>query len=237
MCWKVAVHIGKKISAPSIPIENPAVRSSLQDARGSIQLGYDNGYEKSDVDRENQKLKKQLSNDEISLRTITNSQQNDDDSDTQDSDTTNRMSFADLKKQKAALGETKGINLVYMQHDKENAPSKSSFLSKTVGVNNTNGEKKTTFATLPNTTTWQQQSTNVQAVADNGNVTEGQTVTNHLMPSQLNDVRMKLEEKRRNIETTMRKVEFVKSKQRQTVGKAAFLQAVVKVCIFNPKGI
>lgn len=36
---EMGVHIGRKISAPSFPIENPAVRSSLQDARGSIQLG------------------------------------------------------------------------------------------------------------------------------------------------------------------------------------------------------
>lgn len=49
------------------------------------------------------------------------------------------------------------------------------------------------------------------------------------MASQLNNIRMKLEEKRRHIENEKRKMEVVMSKQRQKVGKAAFLQAVTKV--------
>jgi hypothetical protein len=40
---------------------------------------------------------------------------------------------------------------------------------------------------------------------------------------------MKLEEKRRHIESEKRRMEVVMSKQRQKVGKAAFLQAVTKV--------
>jgi calmodulin-regulated spectrin-associated protein len=40
---------------------------------------------------------------------------------------------------------------------------------------------------------------------------------------------MKLEEKRRRIESEKRRMEVVMSKQRQKVGKAAFLQAVTKV--------
>ncbi|KAF5305034.1 hypothetical protein FQR65_LT18789 [Abscondita terminalis] len=39
---------------------------------------------------------------------------------------------------------------------------------------------------------------------------------------------MKLEEKRRHIETEKRRMEVIMSKQRQKVGKAAFLQAVTK---------
>jgi calmodulin-regulated spectrin-associated protein len=49
------------------------------------------------------------------------------------------------------------------------------------------------------------------------------------MASQLNNIRLKLEEKRRHIENEKRKMEVVMSKQRQKVGKAAFLQAVTKV--------
>lgn len=49
--------------------------------------------------------------------------------------------------------------------------------------------------------------------------------------SQINNIRMKLEEKRRHIENEKRKMEVVVSKQRQKVGKAAFLQAVTKVNI------
>lgn len=49
------------------------------------------------------------------------------------------------------------------------------------------------------------------------------------MASQLNNIRLKLEEKRRHIENEKRRMEVVMSKQRQKVGKAAFLQAVTKV--------
>lgn len=49
------------------------------------------------------------------------------------------------------------------------------------------------------------------------------------MASQLHNIRMKLEEKRRHIESEKRRMEVVMSKQRQKVGKAAFLQAVTKV--------
>jgi len=52
---------------------------------------------------------------------------------------------------------------------------------------------------------------------------------NTIMASQLNNIRMKLEEKRRHIENEKRRMEVVMSKQRQKVGKAAFLQAVTKV--------
>lgn len=51
------------------------------------------------------------------------------------------------------------------------------------------------------------------------------------MASQLLNVRLKLEEKRRHIESEKRKMELMLNKQRQRVGKAAFLQAVTKVCI------
>ncbi|GJQ85734.1 hypothetical protein Trydic_g12140 [Trypoxylus dichotomus] len=212
----VAVHVGRKISAPSAPIENPAVRSTAQDARGSFQLGYDNGCEKSDVERENFKLKKQLSSDDISLRSLKSDFY----------DNKNRMSFADMTNHVSS--EAKGIQLTYTQQpqqEKEELPPKSSFKSSSA---HTNGEKKTTsFATLPNTTTWQQQSTHTQQNLEN-NVNDESPVGSQLMASQLNDIRMKLEEKRRHIETEKRKVEVAMNKQRQKVGNAAFLQAVVK---------
>ncbi|KAK9712450.1 Spectrin-binding region of Ca2+-Calmodulin [Popillia japonica] len=218
----VAVHIGRKISAPSAPIENPAVRSTIQDARGSFQLGYDNGCEKSDIERENFKLKKQLSSDDISLRNLK--------SDFFENKT-NRMSFADMANHVGA--EPKGIQLTYTpqqqqqsQEDKEELPAKSSFKSSNP---HTNGEKKTTsFATLPNTTTWQQQSSHTQQNLENNANSDDSPGGGQLMASQLNDIRMKLEEKRRNIETEKRKVEVAMNKQRQKVGNAAFLQAVVK---------
>lgn len=206
-----------------MPVENPAIRSTLQDARGSFQIGYDNGCEKMDNGSEKLKLKRQLSSDDISLSNSALRSHNKENiiNDMVDGEVNSRTSFADVNKQK-----DQGIHLVYMQHDKEETPSKSSFLNK---LSSTNGEKKTTtFATLPNTTTWQQQSTNSQQHTDN-NATEDSPTPNHTMNSQLNDIRLKLEEKRRHIENEKRKMEMAMNKQRQKVGKAAFLQAVVKV--------
>lgn len=224
--FQVAIHVGRKISAPSFPtpIENAPVRSTLQDARGSFQLGYDSGCEKQDDGSEKLKLKRQLSSDDISLRNLgSNMNKENIIKDLVDGEMTKRMSFADLGKQKV-LGESKGIHLVYM-NDKEEYPSKSSFLNK-LGSTNGSSEKKTTFAMLPNTTTWQQQSTNQQHVENNGDATN---TGSNVMNVQLNDIRMKLEEKRRHIESEKRRMEMAMNKQRQKVGQAAFLQAVAKV--------
>ncbi|XP_023310472.1 patronin isoform X3 [Anoplophora glabripennis] len=222
---EVAVHIGRKISAPSFPtpIENAPVRSTLQDARGSFQLGYDNGCEKQDDGSEKLKLKRQLSSDDISLRNLgSNMNKENIIKDLVDGEVTKRMSFADLGKQKV-VGESRGIQLVYM-NDKEEYPSKSSFLSK-LGSTNGSSEKKTTFAALPNTTTWQQQSSNQQHVENNG---DASSPGGNVMNVQLSDIRMKLEEKRRHIESEKRRMEMAMNKQRQKVGQAAFLQAVAK---------
>lgn len=54
-----------------------------------------------------------------------------------------------------------------------------------------------------------------------------------VMGSQLLNVRLKLEEKRRHIESEKRRMEAVMSRQRQKVGKAAFLQAVTKVSFYS----
>lgn len=89
-------------------------------------------------------------------------------------------------------------------------------------------KKVTTFAALPNnTTTWQQQSLAHQTSdhLDNG---LGDTVDNGVMGSQLLNIRLKLEEKRRRIESEKRRMEAQMNRQRQKVGKAAFLQAVSK---------
>lgn len=108
-------------------------------------------------------------------------------------------------------------------NDKDDFPPKTNLFSKQNG-----SEKKTSFATLPNTTTWQQQSSNTQQQSDG--VSED-SAPNNLMNIQLNDIRMKLEEKRRHIENEKRRMELAMNKQRQKVGKAAFLQAVAKVSV------
>lgn len=72
-------------------------------------------------------------------------------------------------------------------NDREEYPSKSSFLNK-VGNTNGNSEKKTSFAALPNQTTWQQQVSSVQSQEDSSNSSEISGPSN-IMASQLNDVR------------------------------------------------
>ncbi|XP_025830608.1 patronin isoform X4 [Agrilus planipennis] len=224
---EVAVHVGRKISAPAF-IENPAVRSSVKDNRSSIQFGYDNGCEKSDEDHEKPQLRRQysagaipssfgkLNNNSGSKESIKDGFTND----IVDGEIKNRLSFADLKKDLiTGGGESRAIQLVYMQQQQE----------KEATTNGAPSEKKTTtFATLPNTTTWQQQSSiNPQNSGENNGTNENGSGSN-VMSSQLNDIKMKLEEKRRHIESEKRRMEVIMNKQRQKVGKAAFLQAVTK---------
>lgn len=49
------------------------------------------------------------------------------------------------------------------------------------------------------------------------------------MAAQLNNIRLKLEEKRRRIEQEKRRMEVAMSRQRQQLGQQAFLQAVTRV--------
>lgn len=223
-----AVHVGRKLSAPShpTPIENPAVRSSVKDNRSSINLGYDNGCEKengSEAPPPAFELRRQQSSDAISIYSKNSDKENINyEPDSQ------FTKFADLAK-----SGQKSIQLVYMQQQDQNldsAPLKSSFLNKTVNTNGSSDKKITTFATLPNTTTWQQQSSNNQHnLGSGGEVSPG----NNVVTSQLTDIRLKLEEKRRHIESEKRRMEAIMNKQRQKVGKAAFLQAVTKVSTYT----
>ncbi|KAK9510532.1 hypothetical protein O3M35_005291 [Rhynocoris fuscipes] len=89
-------------------------------------------------------------------------------------------------------------------------------------------KKVTTFAALPNnTTTWQQQSkANLTNEPHDNGISD--VVDNGIMGSQLMNIRLKLEEKRRRIESEKRRMEAQLNRQRQKVGKAAFLQAVSK---------
>lgn len=92
-----------------------AIRSSAQDARGSLQIGYDMDVDTEKQDRETEKItmKRQMSVENVSLRNVL----------------------------------------------KENVPAEP--------IDDMNKIKKTSFATLPNTTTWQQQSLHHQQVDNN----------------------------------------------------------------------
>ncbi|XP_042234616.1 uncharacterized protein LOC121874529 isoform X5 [Homarus americanus] len=124
-------------------------------------------------------------------------------------------SFAELSKLKEQLPG--GINIIYMQSDKDDSSRRSS--SK-------GSEKKTTFAALPNQTTWKQQS--AQSHSDDNKSVTDENMEPQVMASELHNVRLKLEEKRRRIEAEKRKMEQAMNKQRQKLGKEAFMQAVVK---------
>ncbi|XP_076387950.1 calmodulin-regulated spectrin-associated protein patronin isoform X5 [Megachile rotundata] len=220
---EVGAHIGKRSTTePTLP-----ARSSVQDVYGSgVQhILADNGY----GNEEPPKLRRQTSNsslDNVALKQILHSSDNDN----SEGDTSKLASFANLSRQSS----DKGINLTYTEQEREDTTSKSNLSNKKHGQTNGNGngEKKTTFATLPNTTTWQQQSNQQSQQAEQHSADENGG--NTIMASQLNNIRLKLEEKRRHIENEKRRMEVVMSKQRQKVGKAAFLQAVTKGKVKSP---
>ncbi|XP_076178100.1 calmodulin-regulated spectrin-associated protein patronin isoform X6 [Ptiloglossa arizonensis] len=218
---EVGAHIGKRSTTePTLP-----ARSSVQDVYGSgVQhILADNGYGNDEPPR----LRRQASNsslDNVALKQILHSSENDN----SEGDTSKLASFANLNRQSSE----KGINLTYTES--EDTTTKSNLSNKKHGQTNGNGngEKKTTFATLPNTTTWQQQSNQQSQQAEQHSADENGG--NTIMASQLNNIRLKLEEKRRHIENEKRRMEVVMSKQRQKVGKAAFLQAVTKGKVKSP---
>ncbi|XP_076751755.1 calmodulin-regulated spectrin-associated protein patronin isoform X7 [Xylocopa sonorina] len=143
-------------------------------------------------------------------------------------DTSKLASFANLSRQSSE----KGINLTYTEQERDDSKSNASSKKQGQTNGNGNGEKKTTFATLPNTTTWQQQCNQQSQQVEQHSTDENGG--NTIMASQLNNIRLKLEEKRRYIENEKRRMEVVMSKQRQKVGKAAFLQAVTKGKVKSP---
>ncbi|XP_020292949.1 patronin isoform X6 [Pseudomyrmex gracilis] len=230
---EVGAHIGKRSTTePTLP-----ARSSVQDVYGSgVQhIIADNGY---GGDEEPPRLRRQASNsslDNVALRHILHSSaENDGGADggnggngSNNDAVTKLASFANLSRQSSE----KGINFTYTEQERQ-ADNAKPIKKQGQSNGNGNGEKKTTFATLPNTTTWQQQSSQQSQQTEQHSVDENGG--NTIMASQLNNIRLKLEEKRRHIENEKRRMEVVMSKQRQKVGKAAFLQAVTKGKVKSP---
>ncbi|XP_063226734.1 patronin isoform X2 [Bacillus rossius redtenbacheri] len=214
-----AVHVAQRLPQEN----NVPVRTSAQETRGSgVELIFnDNGYsrEKQDADRPEQQPAS------VSLKDMLSRPRE---------EPGDAASLLELSRVRSAGDlSSKGIQqALYMQQDLEpedGSPAKNSSILNRKGITaNGTGEKKTSFAALPNnTTTWQQQSSGLLHQAE---VTSGDDgdASGQVMASQLHNIRMKLEEKRRRIESEKRRMEVVMSKQRQKVGKAAFLQAVTK---------
>ncbi|KAL3891227.1 hypothetical protein ACJMK2_003490 [Sinanodonta woodiana] len=137
----------------------------------------------------------------------------------------NTTSFAQMKRLKENLGTFDNSGFVYMQHgtDGLRSPLKETSSKKV--------EKRTTFAPLPNQTTWQENALTsssspedaCQTLVENGGGDVSQPV-----PAELLKIRLKLEEKRKSIEKKKRQAEIQQQKMRQRMGKAAFLHVVAK---------
>lgn len=188
----------RKISNTSLTSVEPATpaRSSLADARGSIQFGYDtdsSGNEKQDRDTEKPTPALRRHN---STNLHSSSVERD-------------FTDGDMSANFSAGGGGGGVG--------SGGPV-------SVADIETTPRRKTSFATLPNnTTTWQQQAISVQKMEDNDDIQPGFEDA-----SKISTIKLKLEEKRRLIEQEKRRVETAWSKQLQTVGKQAFLQAINK---------
>lgn len=136
--------------------------------------------------------------------------------------------FAEIKKIKE-FGHVDNSGLIYMLHGQEQngSPDQKLSLKETFQQKKGTSEKKTTFAALPNQTTWQEQSGSQQDddFAERNGVAGEPTQS---FASELMKIRMKLEEKRKMIEHKKHRQELQQVKMRQRLGKAAFLHVVSK---------
>ncbi|KAL5013329.1 hypothetical protein ScPMuIL_007599 [Solemya velum] len=138
--------------------------------------------------------------------------------------------FAEIKKMKG-IGHVDNSGLIYMLHgqEKNGSPDQQLSLKDTFQQRKVipNSDKKTTFAALPNQTTWQEQSGSRQE--DDFTERNGvSSVPTQSFSSELMKIRMKLEEKRKMIEHKKHRQELQQVKMRQRLGKAAFLHVVSK---------
>ncbi|XP_058464471.1 patronin isoform X5 [Malaya genurostris] len=180
----------RKVSNTSLTSVEPAtpVRSSLADARGSIQFGYDtdsSGNEKQDRDTE--------------------------------------KPIPSLRRHNSTNLHSSGVEKDIIDGDMSSNFSGGSGVVSVADAD-VPPRRKTSFPALPsNTTTWQQQAICVQKKDESAETQPG-----YEDASKISTIKLKLEEKRRLIEQEKRRIESAWSKQLQTVGKQAFLQAINK---------
>lgn len=127
----------------------------------------------------------------------------------------NTVSFADLSKQRNS--SSSAINIVYMQQEKEHTvpvkkPVRPGYLHISSSLSGTSSSSPTSgYVHLPN----QEQDFRLHPDSVDASVTK-----------HMHDIKLKLEEKRKRIEQEKARLESLSKKQREKVGKAAFLQAV-----------
>jgi len=88
------------------------------------------------------------------------------------------------------------------------------------------GKKTASFAPLPNQTTWMRE--RVLRSASDRDIADHLTGTEQIPSSQLGDIRLRLEERRRQIENEKRRAAAQRTRQRQIVGGDAFVQVAGK---------
>lgn len=127
------------------------------------------------------------------------------------------MSFANLSKQKNNSGTA--INIVYSHQDKEidqgtyKKPVRPGYLHINKSHPTADGSSPT--SSVGNASEWSKSSGQKVMSATDGSVA-----------AQMHDIRLKLEEKRKRIEQEKALLESLSKRQREKMGKAAFLQAV-----------
>ncbi|XP_049545544.1 patronin isoform X20 [Anopheles darlingi] len=191
----------RKISNTSLTSIEQVVptRSSLADARGSIQFGYDTDSGNEKQDRDTEKLPGGSSGGGTLRRhnsTTLHSSSGPSDSFTRASSSSVERDAVDGDGGSSSMASVSGMAAATaaVQAEVELTP-----------------RRKTSFATLPNnTTTWQQQAISVQKMDD---VDDNQPMED---ASKISTIKLKLEEKRRLIEQEKRRIESAWSKQLQT---------------------
>ena len=147
-------------------------------------------------------------------------------------------SFAEIRRMKG-MGNVDNSGYVYMQHGQEpggdgNGQSGGVNLKAAFGHKPEGSGKKATFARLPNETTWQQSSLRSSAQAappsagSDPAASNGESQVSAPAVSELSQLRLKLEEKRREIERKKQRQEVQTAKMRQRLGKAAFMRVISK---------
>lgn len=129
--------------------------------------------------------------------------------------------FAEIKRMKNVQGNVDNSGMVYMQHGHE--VNNKAMQSSTTQINNRNNQNSTS----PSRTTWQQASTLKspdQATSDSSESSD----SSRPVLSELTEIRLKLEEKRKQIEKKKNRMELQQQKQRQRLGKTAFLHVLTK---------
>lgn len=121
-----------------------------------------------------------------------------------------KVSFADLRRQKARDHfHSSGINITYNDDEEEKADQpKATRRTSSSNISRASHE--------PVTSTAQEETPSSSSSA----------VSPDAMASQLNNVRMKLEQRRKRIEEEKKKMENIMARQREKVGHEAFLRAV-----------